>query len=122
MAKSFALIRTAEAAARLRSTSAAARHTLRLGEGVSMRNLWLRSAAVLLGVVAFSVSSGAQAPPANSKPAAQAKIPDLSGDWGATLESGGSGFVISDPYYKKTGTPEDDTPYQPWALAKLHAE
>ncbi len=88
-----------------------------------MQNLGLRCAAVLLGVLALAVASGAQAPPAKSNSAAQAKVPDLSGDWGALLESGGgASFIVSDPNYKKTGTPEDDTPYQPWALAKLNSE
>jgi hypothetical protein len=53
---------------------------------------------------------------------AQLQVPDLSGDWGATLESGVTSFILSDPDYKKTGTPQDDTPYQPWALAKLNSE
>ena len=88
-----------------------------------MRNPWLRCAAVLLGVLGLAVASGAQAPPAKSKPAAQAKVPDFSGDWGATLQSGGgASFIVSDPNYKKVGTPEDDVPYTPWALAKLHSE
>ena len=88
-----------------------------------MRNFLLHSAAVLLALIALSANSGAQtSAPANSKPGAQAQVPDLSGDWGAPLGGGGGSFIISDPGEKKTGTPQDDTPYQPWALAKLNSE
>ena len=89
-----------------------------------MRNLLLHSAAALLSVLGLSAALAAQTkPPANSKPAAQGKVPDLSGDWGATLQSGGgNSFLASDPNYKKAGTPEDEVPYTPWALAKLHSE
>ena len=87
-----------------------------------MRNLLLHSAAVLLGVAAVSAALAAQTAPANSKAGSQGKIPDLSGDWGNPVGAGGGGFIISDPSDKKTGTPQDDTPYQPWALAKLNSE
>jgi hypothetical protein len=94
-----------------------------------MRNLLLPSAAVLLGVAALCAAPAPQTtPPVNSKPAAQAqtqtqgKIPDLSGDWGNPVGAGGGGFVIGDPGDRKAGTPQDPTPYQPWALAKLNSE
>src|SRR5579863_1354045 len=95
----------------------------RVSEGAVMRNFLLHSAAVLLGLVGLSAASRAQTSTiANSKPGAQAQVPDLSGDWGAPLGAGGGGFIISDPGEKKTGTAQDDTPYQPWALAKLNSE
>ena len=88
-----------------------------------MRNVLVQSAALLLALVAFSVTSGAQtSTTASSKSGAPAQVPDFSGDWGAPVGSGGGGFIISDPGEKKTGTPQDDTPYQPWALAKLNSE
>ena len=90
-----------------------------------MRNLVLASAAVLLGVVALCAGARPQtAGPANAKAGAQTqtqaqtKIPDFSGDWGA----GGGGLIIDDPGDRKAGTPQDTTPYQPWALAKLNSE
>ena len=88
-----------------------------------MRNLILHSAAVLLGMIALSGRFGSSNSAAGkTQAAAQANIPDLSGDWGSPVGAGAAGFVASDPTEKKTGTPQDDTPYQPWALAKLIAE
>src|SRR5690348_5497589 len=91
-----------------------------------MRNLFLHSAYLLPAIVALSAAAGAQTTPAansrNSKASTQASIPDLSGDWGNPVGLGGGGFIIGDPSDKKAGTPEDPTPYQPWALAKLNSE
>src|SRR5260370_39737727 len=104
-----------------------------------MRNRLLASAAVLLGMGALCAGARAQTPsqvnanpananPANAKPGGQAQaqgqaqLPDLSGDWGHPVAAGRGGFIIGDPGDPKAGTPEDTTPYQPWALAKLNSE
>jgi hypothetical protein len=100
-----------------------------------MRKLVVACAGALLGVAALcaagtrpqtSSQPQANASRANATLGAQgqteAKVPDLSGDWGNPVGAGGGGFVIGDPGDRKAGTPQDSTPYQPWALAKLNSE
>src|SRR5260370_7295986 len=104
-----------------------------------MRNRLLASAAVLLGMGALCAGARAQTPsqvnanpananPANAKPGGEAEAEgqahsqDLSGDWGNPVGAGGGAFVSGEPGDGRAGTPEDTTPYQPWALAKLNSE
>jgi hypothetical protein len=84
-------------------------------------NYWVRSAIVLVFVVAGQSAARAQTP----APKAQTKtsVPDLSGDWGYTAKHPvGNTFSIADPSGRKAGTSEDDTPYKPATLAKLRSE
>jgi hypothetical protein len=72
-----------------------------------------------LALVAASSALQAQTKAPSAAAAAQpVTVPDLSGNWLA----GGGTFSITDPTGKKVGTPEDDTPYKPAALAKLKSE
>jgi hypothetical protein len=72
--------------------------------------------ALLLGMPAMRAQTKATTSAAKTQ--SQGSIPDLSGNW----LGGGATFSITDPGGKLAGTPQDDTPYQPWALAKLKAE
>jgi hypothetical protein len=90
-----------------------------------MRTLLLSSSLALVTVVAgFSpVRAQTKPPSSGAKTPAKASVPDLSGDWGFNdSHPSGQSFSVSDPNGRKTGTPEDDTPYRPWMLAKLKSE
>jgi hypothetical protein len=85
-----------------------------------MRNTLISSAVALVALLIglSAVHAQTKAASGNAKAQPQAGIPDLSGNWLA----GGSSFSVTDPGGKFAGTPKDDTPYQPWALAKLKSE
>ena len=79
-----------------------------------MPNKWISIA------VAFVALLGGVSAPLRAQ--AKVAIPDLSGNWGAAPHESNNSFSLTDPNGMKVGTPEDDTPYQPWALAKLKGE
>jgi hypothetical protein len=81
-----------------------------------MRKNLIFSAIALLAVVASLFATQPQTKPAPGE--TQGGIPDFSGNWVGSPPS----FDLKDPGGQKVGTPEDDTPYQPWALAKLLSE
>jgi len=84
-----------------------------------MLNRLLSRAVTLLAIFAlspFAQAQTAKAPSAAQDAAAQARIPDLSGDWNA---GGGASWNPSD---RAGRILEDGTPYQPWALAKVKSE
>ena len=93
-----------------------------------MRHKWVTLAflPVLLfaGFSPLQAQTKAPAAAAASGAAAQSKTgtPDLSGNWAAAPRQGNNSYNQADPQGMKVGTPEDDTPYKPWALAKLQAE
>lgn len=74
-------------------------------------------ALVVLLVGMFALHAQTKAPSEGAK-AQPVGIPDLSGNW----LGGGATFSTADPGGTLAGTSQDDTPYQPWALAKLRAE
>ncbi len=79
-------------------------------------NRWIAIAVVLVTLFAGRyVPLQAQGP-------TKAAAPDLSGNWGPAPHQSNNSFSPTDPAGMKVGTPEDDTPYKPWALAKLKTE
>ena len=76
---------------------------------------------ITLAVVLATLFAGLSVP-LRAQTQAQAAIPDLSGNWGAAPHESNNSFSLTDPNGMKVGTPEDDTPYQPWALKKLQGE
>jgi hypothetical protein len=93
-----------------------------------MPNKWISIAAVLVALFVGQCALRAQTKAASGTPASPAKAqtniaaPDLSGNWAAAPHESNNSFSLTDPSGAKVGTPEDDTPYQPWALAKLRNE
>ncbi len=65
-----------------------------------------------------TVHAQTKAPASEATTSIKNGIPDLSGHWVGSPPT----FSISDPGGKKTGTAQDDTPYQPATLAKLRSE
>jgi hypothetical protein len=93
-----------------------------------MPNKWISIAvapvALFVGLSALQAQTKAPsgAPSSGTKTQTKVAIPDLSGNWGAAPRQSNNSFSLTDPSGSKVGTPEDDTPYQPWALAKLQTE
>ncbi len=85
-----------------------------------MRPTWISSAVALVALLAglSAVHAQTKAPPGAANTSTRGGIPDLSGHWVGSPPT----FSITDPGGRKTGTAEDDTPYQPATLAKLRAE
>lgn len=85
-----------------------------------MRTKWISSvlffAVLPMGLSALRAQTSA--PSGTAKAPTKGAVPDFSGHWLGSPPT----FSISDPSGKKTGTAEDDTPYQPAALAKLRSE
>lgn len=89
-----------------------------------MRHKWITP--VFFIAVLFSGFSAlraqTKAPAASSATQSSGKTPDLSGNWAAARGQSNNSFSATDPQGMKVGTPEDDTPYKPWALSKVQGE
>ena len=85
-----------------------------------MRGKWISSVVALASAFVSLSAASAQtkAPASGTAAGTKNEIPDFSGRWVGSPPT----FSISDPGGRKTGTAQDDTPYQPATLAKLRSE
>ena len=89
-----------------------------------MRNRLTVLGTLSLGVLTFTLTLQAQAPPRGATPPAVSSKPaDLSGDWAPDGRRGGIGqsLSLSDIRGTKRGQ-EEDIPYLPWAREKTMSE
>jgi len=87
-----------------------------------MRQKWIILASLPLMLMAGFSALRAQTKAPAAAAQSTGKTPDLSGNWAGARGQSNNSFSVTDPQGMKIGTPEDDTPYKPWALAKVQAE